>query len=159
MRILIVDDSEDGCAVAEAMLIAAGYQNIRTADSAAQAYRFLGINGPGTDEPPSVDLVLLDIVMPDVDGIEACARIRSEPRYAHVPVLTEPDDRKLAKSRRSVRADTAAPLPQLLSVFSLLGMTPPAELSSTGLAQAWTWAIAHWDKNTVPNRLNLRLAG
>jgi phosphoserine phosphatase RsbU/P len=87
MRILIVDDSEDGCAVAEAMLIAAGYQNIITASSAAQAYRFLGIDGPATDEPPSVDLVLLDIVMPDVDGIEACARIRSEPRYAHVPII------------------------------------------------------------------------
>jgi glutamyl-Q tRNA(Asp) synthetase len=90
--------------------------------------------------------------------LQRCLGLTS-PRYAHVPVLTEPDDRKLAKSRRSVRADTAAPLPQLLSVFSLLGMTPPAELSSTGLAQAWTWAIAHWDKNTVPNRLNLRLAG
>jgi PleD family two-component response regulator len=87
MRILIVDDSEDGCAVAEAMLIAAGYQNIRTADSAVQAYRFLGIDGLATDEPPLVDLVLLDIVMPDVDGIEACARIRSEPRYAHVPII------------------------------------------------------------------------
>jgi len=80
------------------------------------------------------------------------------PRYAHVPVLTEPDGLKLAKSRRSVGADSAAPLPQLLSVFSLLGMKPPAELNSAGLAEGWAWAIAHWDKNTVPNRLNLRLS-
>jgi glutamyl-Q tRNA(Asp) synthetase len=79
------------------------------------------------------------------------------PRYAHVPVLTEPDDLKLAKSRRSVRADIAAPLPQLLSVFSLLGLAPPAGLHATGLAQAWAWGIAHWDKNAVPNRLNVRL--
>ena len=31
--------------------------------------------------------MLLDIVMPDIDGIEACARIRSDPRYADVPII------------------------------------------------------------------------
>jgi glutamyl-Q tRNA(Asp) synthetase len=90
--------------------------------------------------------------------LQRCLGLTS-PHYAHVPVLTEPDGLKLAKSRRSVRADIAAPLPQLLSVFSLLGMKPPAELYSSGLAEAWDWAAAHWDQNTVPNRLNLRLAG
>jgi glutamyl-Q tRNA(Asp) synthetase len=79
------------------------------------------------------------------------------PRYAHVPVLTEADDTKLAKSRRSVQADSAAPLAQLLSVFSLLGMQPPAELKNGALAAAWQWAIANWAKNAVPSRLNLRL--
>jgi glutamyl-Q tRNA(Asp) synthetase len=79
------------------------------------------------------------------------------PRYAHVPVLTEADDSKLAKSRRSVRADVAAPLAQLLSVFSLLGMRPPAELQSSELAEVWRWGIATWNKNAVPSRLNLRL--
>jgi glutamyl-Q tRNA(Asp) synthetase len=80
------------------------------------------------------------------------------PRYAHVAVLTEPDGQKLAKSRRSVPADSIAPLPQLLSVFSLLGLMPPAELQFAPLAEAWTWAIAHWDKKAIPKRLNLRLA-
>jgi len=79
------------------------------------------------------------------------------PRYAHVPVLTEADDTKLAKSRRSVRADIAAPLAQLLSVFSLLGMRPPAELQSAELADVWRWGIAAWNRNAVPSRLNLRL--
>ena len=80
------------------------------------------------------------------------------PRYAHVPVLTEPGGQKLAKSRRSVRADGAAPLPQLLSVFSLLGMTPPEDLQAGHLAEAWAWATAQWDRKTVPKRLNLHLA-
>jgi glutamyl-Q tRNA(Asp) synthetase len=79
------------------------------------------------------------------------------PRYAHVPVLTEPDDQKLAKSRRSVRADITAPVAQLLSVLSLLGMVPPEELQSAQLAEVWGWAIALWDRKTVPKRLNLRL--
>ncbi len=37
----------------------------------------------------------------------------AEPRYAHVPVLTEADGGKLAKSRRSVRISADSPLPQL----------------------------------------------
>jgi glutamyl-Q tRNA(Asp) synthetase len=88
--------------------------------------------------------------------LQRCLGLAS-PHYAHVPVLTEADGRKLAKSRRSVAADVAAPLPQLLSVFSLLGMTPPPTLHNGGLAEAWTWAVAHWNKNSVPKRLNLRL--
>jgi phosphoserine phosphatase RsbU/P len=87
MRILIVDDSEDGREVTEAMLFAAGYENITAVESAAAAYRHLGIGGPETEQPAVADLVLLDVVMPGIDGIEACARIRSERRYSSVPVV------------------------------------------------------------------------
>jgi PleD family two-component response regulator len=86
MRILVIDDSEDGRDIAEAMLRAAGYEHIDTAGSAAEAYRFLGIGGPAA-KPVTVDLVLLDIVMPEIDGIEACARIRSDQRYRSVPII------------------------------------------------------------------------
>lgn len=79
------------------------------------------------------------------------------PRYAHVPVLTEADDSKLSKSKRSVRADGAEPHAQLLSVFSLLGMSPPVQLKTAHLTDMWQWGITHWNKNAVPNRLNLRL--
>jgi PleD family two-component response regulator len=87
MRILVVDDSEDGRDVAEAMLLSAGYKEITTVDSAAEAYRFLSIGEPVTQEPSAIDLVLLDILMPGVDGIEACARIHNEKRYADVPII------------------------------------------------------------------------
>jgi PleD family two-component response regulator len=87
MRILVVDDSEDGREVAEAMLLAAGYEAVRIVASAAEAYHFLAIGESATLEPPPIDLVLLDILMPEIDGIEACARIRNEPRYADVPII------------------------------------------------------------------------
>jgi phosphoserine phosphatase RsbU/P len=87
MRILIIDDSEDGRDVTEAILMSAGYQDVTTVGSALEAYRFLGIDGPATHERSLVDLVLLDIVMPDIDGIEACARIRNDQRHANVPVI------------------------------------------------------------------------
>jgi glutamyl-Q tRNA(Asp) synthetase len=88
--------------------------------------------------------------------LQRCLHL-STPRYAHVPVLTEADGTKLAKSRRSVRVDSAAPAVQLLSVFLLLGMQPPAELRNAALDSIWQWGIANWNKNAVPNRLNLRI--
>jgi glutamyl-Q tRNA(Asp) synthetase len=82
-----------------------------------------------------------------------------EPSYAHVPVLTEADGGKLAKSRRSVRLSANSPLPQLWSVFSLLGLTLPPSQASVTIPEAWRWAIAHWDLTLVPRRLDLRVSG
>jgi glutamyl-Q tRNA(Asp) synthetase len=81
----------------------------------------------------------------------------AEPHYAHVPVLTEADDAKLAKSRRSVHLSAAAPLPQLLAVLSMLGLAPPTSLRAAGIGEAWAWAIAEWSIDKVPKRLNLRV--
>jgi sigma-B regulation protein RsbU (phosphoserine phosphatase) len=86
MRILVIDDSEDGREIAEAMLVAAGYEHVSTAGSAVDAYRLLGIGEPAM-QSSAIDLMLLDIVMPDIDGIEACARIRSDRRYSSVPII------------------------------------------------------------------------
>jgi glutamyl-Q tRNA(Asp) synthetase len=79
------------------------------------------------------------------------------PEYAHVPVLTESDDSKLGKSRRSVSVDPADALPQLLSVFSMLGLGFPPTLARGTLAEAWNWAIGNWDIKRVPRRLNVRV--
>jgi glutamyl-Q tRNA(Asp) synthetase len=81
------------------------------------------------------------------------------PVYAHVPVLTEPDDTKLAKSRRSVHLGAAEVLPQLLAVFSMLGLAPPAALAMGSLTEAWGWAKSHWDIEKTPKRLNVRVSG
>jgi PleD family two-component response regulator len=84
MRILVVDDSEDWRDLTEAALMAAGYE-VQTATGGADAYRVLGLDTPHTD--PICDLIVLDVVMPQIDGIEACARIRGDTRYADVPVI------------------------------------------------------------------------
>jgi glutamyl-Q tRNA(Asp) synthetase len=78
-----------------------------------------------------------------------------EPSYAHVPVLTEADGAKLAKSRRSVRLSAEAPLPQLHSIFSLLGLAPPPSLAAATISDAWRWAVSQWNLNKVPKRLDL----
>ena len=86
MRILVVDDMEDSRDLAEGALLSAGYADIVTVASGWEALKFLDV-GRTTDEDPSVDVVLLDILMPEMDGIEACARIRNDPRYADLPVI------------------------------------------------------------------------
>jgi glutamyl-Q tRNA(Asp) synthetase len=80
-----------------------------------------------------------------------------QPTYAHVPVLTEADDSKLAKSRRSVRLDRAEVLPQLLAIFSMLGLAVPAALRTASVADAWQWATPMWNIERVPKRLNVRV--
>jgi PleD family two-component response regulator len=86
MRILVVDDIEDSRDLTEGALLSAGYTDIVTASSGWEALRVLDI-GKTTDEKPAVDIVLLDIVMPEMDGVEACARIRNDERYADLPIV------------------------------------------------------------------------
>jgi len=87
MRILIVDDSEDSRDITKAALLSAGYKMLETASSAWEAYKYLDIGTGSTGGAVPVDIILLDIVMPEVDGIEACARIRSDARYADIPII------------------------------------------------------------------------
>lgn len=87
MRILVIDDSEDGRDVAQAMLVAAGYEDVRTTASAAEAYRLLKVGDADPSDESPIDLILMDILMPEIDGIEACARIRNQRRLADVPII------------------------------------------------------------------------
>jgi phosphoserine phosphatase RsbU/P len=86
MRVLVVDDVEDARDITEAALVAAGYTEVVTADSAWEALKILDI-GRTVDEPPRFDLVLLDVIMPEMDGIEACGRIRGDRRYSDIPII------------------------------------------------------------------------
>jgi phosphoserine phosphatase RsbU/P len=85
MRILVVDDAEDSREIIEAALMSGGYTDIASAGSGWDAIKLLDA-GRETSEP-AVDIVLLDVMMPEIDGIETCARIRSDPRYVDTPII------------------------------------------------------------------------
>jgi phosphoserine phosphatase RsbU/P len=93
MRVLVVDDSEDSRDLTEGVLQAAGCADILTAGSGWEALKVLDV-GCADGRRPAADLALLDIVMPEMDGVEACARIRTDERYAELPIimLTSLDD-------------------------------------------------------------------
>jgi DNA-binding response OmpR family regulator len=74
MRILIVEDDERVAAALEAFLVRSGYATVRAADG-AEALELLGVD---------TEVVLLDLGLPDVDGIDLCRRIRGR---SDVPIV------------------------------------------------------------------------
>jgi PleD family two-component response regulator len=82
----LIDDSEDSRDLTEAALLSAGYTDIATAASGWEALKILDVGGTAEERPP-IDVVLLDIVMPEMDGVECCARIRNDARYTDLPVI------------------------------------------------------------------------
>ena len=86
-RILIVDDSARARLLVETALRAQGHSCLTSVDSAQAAFRTLGL-GPGAEAAPlDFDLILMDLLMPEVDGIAACLQIKSYPQFADVPLI------------------------------------------------------------------------
>ena len=71
------------------------------------------------------------------------------PRYAPLPLVTEPGGAKLAKSRRTVALDPAQAGRQLQAALLLLGQEPPASLTLESPQTVLDWARAHWDLDRV----------
>ncbi len=86
MKILVVDDSISQAMLLTGILRQAGYDNIVEAHDAAAALNTLE-NSVGRDGDPDVDLILMDIVMPGMDGIEATKRLKADERFRDVPVI------------------------------------------------------------------------
>ncbi len=86
MSILIVDDSVDNRLLFKYILENGGYSEVLTAESAHESFKILGMeDSSGTDT--HVDLILMDITMPEMDGIEACRQIKSVERLRDIPII------------------------------------------------------------------------
>ena len=88
-RVLVVDDILPNVKLLEAKL-ASEYYDVLTATSGAEALEKV--------ENETPDIVLLDVMMPGMDGFEVCHKIKSNPAHAHIPVvmvtaLTDATDR------------------------------------------------------------------
>jgi len=86
MRILIVDDSRLSRNLISNFLSKAGFNNLVIAKSAAEAFSVLGLDGPA-DDAQEIDLILMDIIMKDMDGIEATRRIKRNGRLSDIPIV------------------------------------------------------------------------
>lgn len=76
--VLVVDDEPNGFAVIRALLKPEGYEFFYAA-SGDEALKQLDSISP--------DVILLDVMMPDKDGIETCREIRASSEWAHIPIL------------------------------------------------------------------------
>jgi DNA-binding response OmpR family regulator len=76
--VLIVDDNITGRMALEALLLREGYR-LETAASGPEALEKAAAILP--------DLMLLDVMMPDMDGMEVCRRLRANPHLAEMPIV------------------------------------------------------------------------
>lgn len=93
-HILVVDDYSVTQRVMGLILQQGGYTHIAA---------WNGIEALELLEAMPVDLVICDIAMPEMDGLELLSHLRSDPRYAHLPVIMltasgQDEDRVLAES-------------------------------------------------------------
>jgi two-component system, cell cycle response regulator len=88
-RVLVVDDILPNVKVLEAKLTAE-YFEVATAMNGRDALALMA------EDPP--DIVLLDVMMPEMDGVEVCRIVKADPKLSHIPIvmvtaLSEPSDR------------------------------------------------------------------
>lgn len=88
-RVLIVDDIPTNVRLLEARL-SAEYYDVVTASSGKDALAICAED--------NVDIILLDVMMPEMDGFEVCRRLKGDRRTSHIPVLMvtaldQPSDR------------------------------------------------------------------
>ena len=88
-RVLVVDDILPNVKLLEAKLTSE-YYDVLTATNGEEALQLVDSNSP--------DLILLDVMMPGMDGFEVCNRIKQNPVHAHIPVvmvtaLTDTEDK------------------------------------------------------------------
>lgn len=76
--VLLVDDDKDNRELVSTILDLCGYESIQ-AGSGAEALQLL------TENP--VDIILLDIMMPDMDGYEFCRQLKHSKNLAHIPII------------------------------------------------------------------------
>ncbi len=76
--ILIVDDEPGMQQVMEAILVSGGYH---------LGFASNGVEALAKAAELTPDLILLDVVMPEMDGLEVCRRLRADPRLAEIPII------------------------------------------------------------------------
>jgi len=77
-RILVVDDDENILSLERTILEQKGFA-VTTAAGGAEALKLL--------DAETFDLVLLDVMMPEVDGFTVCRKIKEDPRTKELPVI------------------------------------------------------------------------
>ena len=97
-RVLVVDDIPANLKLLEARLTAE-YFDVTTAASGLEALTACRAQTP--------DIVLLDVMMPGMDGFEVCRRLKTDPRTAHIPVVMVTALDQTADRIKGLLGDTA----------------------------------------------------
>jgi two-component system, cell cycle response regulator DivK len=112
-RVLVVEDNERNMKLLRDVLAASGYRTLE-ATTGSQAVELAQRYIP--------DVVLMDVQLPDVDGVEALRRIRTDARTAFVPVVAVTAQAMDGDRERFLRAGFDDYLSKPVDVMKLLGV-------------------------------------
>ncbi len=84
MGILIVEDSPTIAQMLRAVLEDGGFHDVSTVFSGEEALKFLSSK---SSKLQKVDLILMDIILPGIDGLEVCRKVKTLKGLSMVPVL------------------------------------------------------------------------
>ncbi len=86
MNILIVDDSETSRLLLQTILKASGYEDLICVNSANAALEYVRSHVNQYNEP-EVDLILMDLNMPDINGLQAIELFKADPLFSDIPII------------------------------------------------------------------------
>ncbi|HDR7286657.1 fused response regulator/phosphatase [Bacillus cereus group sp. BfR-BA-00331] len=86
MSILIIDDNPVNIFVIKKILKQAGYQDLVSLNSAQELFEYIHF-GKDSSRHNEIDLILLDIMMPEIDGLEVCRRLQKEEKFKDIPII------------------------------------------------------------------------
>lgn len=110
-KILLVDDSETALLL-ETMVLRSGDYELLTAHGGTEALEMAEREGP--------DLVLLDLMMPDLDGLEVCRRLRATEGTREIPIIMVTTRAEEASMDRAFAAGCTAYVTKPLDGLELL---------------------------------------
>jgi two-component system, cell cycle response regulator DivK len=111
-QILVVEDNEMNMKLFRDVLVATGYRTLE-ATTGVEAVHIASEHTP--------DLVLMDIQLPDLDGVQALQRLRADARTATIPVLALTAQAMRGDRERFLAAGFDGYLPKPVDVRELLG--------------------------------------
>jgi diguanylate cyclase (GGDEF)-like protein len=87
MHVLIVDDAPEIRRLMRSFLETGGFGEVSEAATAEESFAVLGLDGGTPPVPSPIGLVLMDVYLPGLSGIDACRRIKANPAYRDLPVV------------------------------------------------------------------------
>jgi CheY-like chemotaxis protein len=119
--ILAVDDNPASLRLLESMLRKGNY-DVVTAENGREAINYL------KDNPGSVDIILLDRMMPDMNGIEVCDVLKRDPELRKIPIIMQTAADDPDQISEGIKAGVFYYLTKPLNVKTLLSVVNSAEM-------------------------------
>ena len=110
-KILYVEDNPQNMRLVRKILKHAGYEVLEAED---------GLSGIEMTKSHQPDLILMDVNLPDIDGLEATQRIRKLPEFATTPIIALTANAMVGDREKALQAGCDGYLPKPISKTELL---------------------------------------